>query len=75
MTSQQLEARLSTLEQELGQVKRLLQQNLTPVTNIPTAVPWWETIAGTFPDDDAFRDAEQIGREWRNTQQDNFDPA
>jgi hypothetical protein len=75
MTSQQLEARLSTLEQELGQVKRLLQQNLTPVTNTPTSVPWWETIAGTFPDDEAFRDAEQIGREWRNTQQDNFDPA
>jgi hypothetical protein len=64
MTSQQFEARLSTLEQELGQVKRLLQQNLTP--NTPTAVPWWETIAGTFPDDDAFRDAEQIGREWRD---------
>jgi hypothetical protein len=73
MTSQQLEARLSTLEQELGQVKRLLQQNLT--TNTPTTIHWWETIAGTFPDDDAFRDAEQIGREWRNTQQDNFDPA
>ncbi len=71
MTSQQLEARLSTLEQELGQVKRLLQQNLPPTAT----QPWWEAIAGTFPDDDAFRDAEQIGREWRNTQQDNFDPA
>jgi hypothetical protein len=72
MTSQQLEDRLSSLEQELGQVKRILQQNLIPPTSV---TPWWEKIAGTFPDDDAFRDAEQIGREWRNTQQDNFDPA
>ncbi len=62
MTSQQIEARLSTLEQELGQVKRLLQQSLPPTTT----QPWWESIAGTFPDDDAFRDAEQIGREWRD---------
>jgi hypothetical protein len=69
MTSQQLEERLSNLEQELGQVKRLLQQNPNPTQ------PWWEAIAGTFPDDDAFRDAEQIGREWRHTQRDNFDPA
>jgi hypothetical protein len=74
MTSQQLEERLSHLEQELGQVKRLLQQNLNP-TQPTSTQPWWEAIAGTFPDDDAFRDAEQIGREWRNTQQDNFDPA
>jgi hypothetical protein len=68
MTSQQLEARLSSLEQELEQVKHLLQQNL-PKTTTPNTITWWEAIAGTFPDDDAFHDAEQIGREWRNTQQ------
>jgi hypothetical protein len=76
MTTQQLEERLVHLEQELGQVKRLLQQSLqqSPIGPQPEQ-PWWEKIAGTFPDDAAFDDAEEIGREWRRTYQDNFEPS
>jgi hypothetical protein len=48
MTSQQLEARLASLEGELAQVKLLLQQSLQgkAIETIPIEVPWWEKVAG-----------------------------
>jgi hypothetical protein len=75
MTSQQLEARLASLEGELAQVKLLLQQSLQgkEIETIPTEVPWWEKVAGTFEDDEAYDEAMRLGREWRNAQKDNFE--
>jgi hypothetical protein len=74
MTTQQLADRITSLEQELVQIKTLLQQNF-PTTPIATNAeePWWKKVAGTFPDDEATAMAEQLGREWRKNYQDNFD--
>jgi hypothetical protein len=74
MTSQQLEARLASLEGDLAQVKLLLQQVLQgkAIELIQTEIPWWEKIAGTFEDDEAYDEAMRLGREWRNVQKDNF---
>jgi hypothetical protein len=67
MTTQQLEARLATLEQEMAQVKQML----TP-TKSPAIQPWWEKIAGSFADDPDFDEAERLGREWRKSAQDDW---
>jgi hypothetical protein len=37
-------------------------------------VNWWQKVTGTFPDDEATATAEQLGREWRKSYQDNFEP-
>jgi hypothetical protein len=54
MTSQQLEARLASLEEELVQVKLSLQQVLQEkaIEPIATEIPWREKIAGTFESDE-----------------------
>jgi hypothetical protein len=70
MTTQQLVDRITTLEQELTQIKTLLQQNLPAIA---AAEPWWQKVAGTFPDDEATAIAEQLGQEWRKNYQDNFE--
>ena len=74
MTTEQLVDRITSLEQELVQIKTLLQQHV-PVTNISAnpEEPWWQKVAGTFPDDEATATAEQLGREWRKSYQDNFE--
>jgi hypothetical protein len=43
MTTQQLEARLATLEEEMVEVKRLLMTK----EEMPQ-IPWWDKIAGGF---------------------------
>jgi hypothetical protein len=72
MTTQQLVDRITTLEQELAQIKTLLQQTL-PTTPLSVAEPWWQKVAGTFPDDEATAIAEQFGQEWRKNYRDNFE--
>ncbi len=67
MTTQQLEARLATLEEQMLQVKRLL------ITKEETSqMPWWDKIAGSFADDPDFDEAERLGREWRKSAQDDW---
>jgi hypothetical protein len=68
MTTQQLEARLATLEQEMAQVKQML----APVELSPPIQPWWEKVAGSFADDPDFDEAERLGREWRKSAQDDW---
>jgi hypothetical protein len=68
MTTQQLEARLATLEQEIAQVKQML----APTCQSPAVQPWWEKIAGSFADDPDFDEAERLGREWRKSAQDDW---
>jgi hypothetical protein len=68
MTTQQLVDRVTHLEQEL--LQQSLSDTATPAS--PEA-PWWQKVAGTFPDDEATAIAEQLGKEWRKNYQDNFD--
>jgi hypothetical protein len=67
MTTQQLEARLATLEEEMVEVKRLLMTK----KELPQ-VPWWDKIAGSFAGDPDFDEAERLGREWRRSAQDDW---
>ena len=73
MTTQQLEARLATLEEEMVQVKRLLttKEDLTTKEEM-SQMPWWDKIAGSFADDPDFDEAERLGREWRRSAQDDW---
>jgi hypothetical protein len=66
MTSQQLEDRLSSLEQEMVQLKSLIIKS-----DAPSAKPrkWWHKIAGSAANDPTFDEAEQLGREWRRSAQ------
>ncbi|NJM48734.1 MAG: hypothetical protein HC860_23340 [Alkalinema sp. RU_4_3] len=67
MTTQQLEARLVTLEEEMVEVKPLLMtKEETP------QMPWWDKIAGSFADDPDFDEAGRLGRELRRSAQDNW---
>jgi len=67
MSTQQLEERLATLEQEMAQVKALLK----PKDKLEKShQPWWDTIAGSFADDPNFDEVVRLGREWRESSQD-----
>jgi hypothetical protein len=61
MASETLEARLSVLEREMAQIKRLLRTKSGP------AEPWWERIAGVFEDDPVFEQAMKLGRQYRES--------
>ncbi len=55
-----IEQRLSNLEQELSEVKKILSSN----SQEPY---WWLKIAGTFENDPTFDEVEKLGKEWRKT--------
>jgi len=61
MAAENIEARLSALERELSQIKRLLRGKAG------AAAPWWERIAGTFEDDPLFEQAMTLGRRYRES--------
>jgi hypothetical protein len=61
MASETIAARLSALERELAQIKRLLRSKSA------SAEPWWERIAGVFEDDPAFEQAMKLGRQYRES--------
>lgn len=61
MASQTVESRLSALEREMAQIKRMLR-NKSGSTE-----PWWERIAGAFEDDPVFAQAMKLGREYRES--------
>ncbi|MEH2058598.1 MAG: hypothetical protein V7K97_21085 [Nostoc sp.] len=65
MTSQQIEQRLITLEQDIAQIKVLLQ--LSQSSPVQAQKKWWEKIVGSAADDPTFDEAERLGREWRRT--------
>jgi hypothetical protein len=67
MSTQQLEERLATLEQEMAQLKHVLADQ-----GEKRPKPWWEKIAGSFADDPDFDEAERLGREWRKSAQDDW---
>ncbi|MGK7904069.1 MAG: hypothetical protein AB4352_22195 [Hormoscilla sp.] len=54
-----LEARVTTLETELAQMKQLLSKTLGKQS------PWWLNVAGSFQNDPTFDEAIRCGQEWR----------
>jgi hypothetical protein len=59
--SQHLEARVTTLESELAQMKQILSSFLVK------EAPWWLKVAGSFENDPNFDDAVRFGQEWRKS--------
>ena len=63
MANLSVEERLTTLEQELAQLKVQLK-----VRKLQDDVPWWRMRAGAFKDDPMYDEAMRLGREWRESQ-------
>lgn len=58
---QEIEARVTSLEIELTQIKQVLATVTSPQQ------PWWERIAGSHANDPTFESVIQLGQEWRKT--------
>ena len=58
-----LEQRVSTLETELLEIKRILAKSSQPKS------PWWLKVAGSFEQDPTFDEVVQLGQEWRKSAQ------
>jgi hypothetical protein len=63
MTISQLEQRLRAVERELAELKLQRNRPVRPAHPVDAI----DRIHGTFEDDDAFRDAMRLGREWRDS--------
>ncbi len=61
MSSPQIEERLSKLKAEVAQLKHATLNSATPTKS------WWEDITGIFADDPAFEEAMALGREYRQS--------
>ena len=59
---EKLEARVTTLETELAQMKQVLSKIIEKET------PWWLKIAGSCEHDPTFEEAMQLGQEWRGAE-------
>jgi hypothetical protein len=59
--SQHLEARVTTLEGELAQMKQILSSFLQKES------PWWLKVTGSFENDPTFDEAVRLGQEWRKS--------
>ncbi len=60
-SSQQLEARVTTLEKELAQMKMVLAESFKKKE------PWWLKVAGSFENDSTFDEAIRLGQQWRSS--------
>ncbi|WP_254565932.1 hypothetical protein [Oscillatoria sp. HE19RPO] len=60
---QPIEARVTSLELELTEIKQIL------ATVTPPQKPWWERIAGSHANDSTFEAVIQLGQEWRKIAQ------
>ncbi len=58
-----LEQRVSTLETELSEIKRMLAKSSQQKS------PWWLKVAGSFEQDPTFDEVVQLGQEWRKSVQ------
>ncbi|MFZ4557508.1 MAG: hypothetical protein ACOYN8_14195 [Pseudanabaena sp.] len=69
MSPSKVEERLSKLEAEVTQLK------LSLLNSANTVKPWWEDIVGVFADDPDFEEVIAIGREYRRSYKDLFEPS
>ena len=56
-----LEERLAKLETKVEALEKQLATDAAP------AKPWWESIVGTFADDEDYKEAMRLGREYRES--------
>lgn len=67
MSNTEIEKRLAALEAEFALFKsRVMNKN-------QNEKPWYEKIAGTFADDPIYDEAMKLGREYRESQQMDYD--
>ena len=66
MTAGTLEERVAAVEQELAELKQQAKSE-------PVRLPWWEKIAGTFANNPEYDEAMKLGREWRESQREDYD--
>ena len=66
MATETLEQRVAALEAEVESLKERL-----PATEPPA--PWWQQISGIFKDDPMFDEAMRLGREWRESEREEYD--
>jgi len=59
MSANDLEARLTAVENELARLRAVVEQ---------AGTPWWEQIKGTFANDPIYDEAMRLGRKWREAQ-------
>ncbi|MCL1466492.1 hypothetical protein [Argonema galeatum] len=63
MSTPKLEERVAQLETEVAHLKSLIPA-------IPaTSTPWWQKITGTFAKSTAFEEAMQLGKQYRQSLQ------
>jgi len=67
MVTESLEERVLVVEQELAALKQRVNAETSP------PLPWWEKIAGTFANNPEYDEAMRLGREWRETQREDYD--
>jgi len=61
MSEPKLEERVAILEAEVAQLKHELE------VSVGSAIPWWEKISGTFANNQAFDEAMELGRKYRQS--------
>ncbi len=61
MSEPKLEERVAILEAEVAQLKHELE------VSVGSATPWWEKISGTFANNQAFDEAMELGRTYRES--------
>ena len=67
MSNTELETRVKTLESELA----VLKEKFKKIEKSET--PWWKERIGMFADNPAYDEAMKLGREYRESQQINYD--
>ncbi len=60
MNGKQLEQRIEAIEKALANLKEQL-------SGAGRQFPWWERIAGTFHNDEAYREAMDLGQQYRRS--------
>lgn len=67
MSQNEMETRITLLERELEALKSKFEKIEKEKK------PWWEQRIGTFADDPAHEEAMRLGREWRQSQREDYD--
>lgn len=67
MSQNEMETRITLLERELEALKSKFEK-IEKEKKL-----WWEQRIGTFADDPAHEEAMRLGREWRQSQREDYD--
>jgi hypothetical protein len=67
MSQTEMEDRIAVLEKELGALKSKFEQIEKEKE------PWWRQRMGIFANDPAHEEAMRLGREWRESQREDYD--